>query len=739
MATKKNKPRNKWARPRGGVKHPREILSGARNLKELLDLAGLSVDDDYAKTMLFLQAIGRDDLLEKLKQPLALQAAERVVQGRVFSVRTKPCDGEILLGTSTDLSEDGVQVRLPVKNFNLHCGIFGSTGQGKTHMVKWLVTQLIQQGVVVWVFDLEGEFSCLLPCFTRDQLWWVKPSWIKLNPFQAVGDPKAWAGKITSLIRSIHYLKDGSAPLLSKILTQLYEERGCFRGTQNWPTLSDLSAVLARLNFAKTSRSAGYLESLMRCTTTMLDRLGSTLNVKRSMPITRLTNQSIIFDVTELDSQELEFFICLMLELSGKTPAPKKLRIIVIEEAHVLLNPQRQKREDLGEPPLQGALRRQRKRHTGFIVVDQAPGNLPDSVIANIGSKIVFPLTNWKCLQTVATSMGLDQDKAKTIPQLPTRTAAVQNQELGSALLVKVPEIKLPSPQDEAQTAAEMKPILASIPYTPVLEQKPIFENPSPQKQPGSPKPRAPGTASEAAADQPSTGSQKPPSRPSPAASQVTELVMASNPRGLSLETLKYLEQWNQTENQFLPVTTFDKKLGLSAAKGNTIRKKLQEAALIKVHTIKTGKRGSQVRTVEILKEGKEALKKMGVSLNPAEGKGGFLSQYWAAQICRFFEKTEPKARATIEQVRSGKAVDVAVEFDGKSTAYEINLTTNWASQNVVRDLLAGFDQVVFCAVSQDDLDKIKKKLERELGKEKEERELLESKVRFQQLKTFLL
>jgi len=701
-------------------------LSSAQDLKALIEKSGIDPDGEYAQTLLTLHATANEELLADLKQPLIQQAAERIVQGRVFPVIRKSKQEGIFIGTSTDLYEDGAKIYLPMECLKQHCGIFGMTGSGKSYLLKFIVAQLIKMGVTVLVFDLEGEFSCLLPLFPRDQLLYAKPSWLKINPFEARGDPDDWRAKIVSLIRSIYYLRDGSAELLSRILKQLYETRGCLRGTGNWPSPQDLLAHLTTLKFAKTTKSSSYLESLFRCTRSLTDRLGSTLNVSQGMDMAKLASKSMILNVEGLDPQELEFFICFLLEASGSVMKSQQQRVIVLEEASVLLNLIRQRREDLGEPPIQQAFRRLRKRNSNFIIVDQAPGLIPESVHANLGTRIVGTTVNKKCQNVLKTAMGLQNEKSNTMSSFPKKIFAYQNIEIGTTILVRSPDLSFPSPPAEKDLEQEMKNILNSLlpepreqENQPSVEEKPIQREPASQNNH-----EVSGTEQK----EPGENEEDP----------VRDMVMSPGSRGPSLAALRYLEQWNQPNNQFLTLTRFDKKQGGKTTKGNSLREELENAEMIEIKDIRTGKKG-QHKTIQILEKGFKALKEMGVKSNPLKGKGGFESQFWAVQICRNLTKTVPGSNPRIEDVKMGKAVDVAAKVDGKLKAYEISMTPNWTTQNVVKDILAGYHEVVICAVKPEDIKAIKKKLQTDLEQgQREDKENMLSKVSFQLLRTFL-
>jgi DNA helicase HerA-like ATPase len=321
-----------------------------------------------------------------------------------------PQSGICCMGRATDGVALGDAVWLLHEALPHHIGIYGATGTGKSWVVMEAARQLLVRGVTTWIFDAEDEYRPLLDEFSRERLWWVRPKDIRLNPLEAPGDPHAWIGELVGLLRSIFFMRDGAASLLSSILQDQYERRGVFRGTNDWPRLHDVWNALRTLQFAQNSRTAQYVETLTRVVTTIADRFGAAFDVTHGIPADVLARQSIIFNVRDLAPQELELFICLLLARTMDEHTDTT-RCIVIEEAHVLLNQQRQQREDLGEPPLQHAIRRLRKRAVGVVLLDQVPSLLPASVHANVNTIISLRLLNQRCADLVAARMGLEAQR----------------------------------------------------------------------------------------------------------------------------------------------------------------------------------------------------------------------------------------------------------------------------------------------------------------------------------------
>jgi hypothetical protein len=292
---------------------------------------------------------------------------------------------------------------------------------------------------------------------------------------------------------------------------------------------------------------------------------------------------------------------------------------------------------------------------------------------------------------------------------LPPRMALVHQGVLGTTVLVQLPTLTFREPPTEELIVAEMRPILERVIPWPREQCRPDAHVPKAQPVPTErPKDEAVASAT-------------------PAREQINGT--------LPLEVLKYLERCN--DDPLWPVTLFDKRGGVSLAGGNRIRGQLVEAGLIDVEAIRTGKRGASVRCVRLTEKGFEILKAMGVAPKRLNGKGSVASQFWQLQICRHVLRLHSQAEPVIEDNRWGKAVDVGVEVDGVRRAYEVCLSSTWISQNVIKDLLAGYDEVVLCGVTDKDVRAVQAKLQDELG-ESAEWSVLRPRVKHELLWSFL-
>ena len=83
------------------------------------------------------------------------------------------------------------------------------------------------------------------------------------------------------------YLRDGAINLLIEVLTKLYEERGVFNGSDDYPTIIDLIKYLNSISFRPGSRYSGYHESLVNRFNGLHESLGEVIRCKKGFDLTK--------------------------------------------------------------------------------------------------------------------------------------------------------------------------------------------------------------------------------------------------------------------------------------------------------------------------------------------------------------------------------------------------------------------------------------------------------------------
>lgn len=655
-------------------------------LKQLLDTAGVPVDSTFGRMCrAALQVRNGKRVVAKLVRMLEARIQSQVWSQGVFALPADDVGSGPVIGQATDGQRCGGVVHVPAGD---HLLVVGMTGQGKSHAVKLLLGQHLVAGGRVLVFDLEDEFRCLLAPQLLDQVWWVKPSWLYINWLRPpTGVALAtWRSLIVDLLRSVYFMRDGATSMASTTLQELYERHGSSRGAETWPTAADWLVLLRAKKFAMSSQFQGHLETLVRVVTTLLDRFPRPEN-GRDLPLDVLMDKSVIVNCRGMAPQDLEFLICVLLAVPEQAASALPRRV-VIEECHILLNRFRATRQDLTEPPLETALRRERKNRRAFVLVDQVISGTPESVIANAGGVVAFALRNEHCQRILGSMLGLHQEQKALLTKLPGRVAVVQSTEVQAPVLVRIPDVTFGPPMDHDALEHGMRAALA--PWWPRETD---------------------GEEQVAAAHH---DVEREPSRKEAPTNGSAHNAGKACASSVSLTCLKFLEHCNEPRHHLLSLGEHDAVLEFGLAEGFNVRQELTKEGLIELHPIKTGQRGGSLKTVVITDAGYRVLESLRITACKPRGKGSVDARFWQHAIARQIQREQPRAVITIEGRRADKAVDVLCEVDGKVTAYEVELSPKHVSQNVVKDLLvAGCDEVVICVLRPQDV----KAAERGIGR----------------------
>ena len=321
-------------------------------------------------------------------------------------------------------------------------------------------------------------------------------------------------------------------------------------GSQRWPSPSDVLRRLQSYKFAQTSRTARYVETAIKVVGILTGRMGETFDVQQSISVRKLAAQSFILRVDELNNLDLEFFLALFLELTSGTH--ERPRVLLFDEAHVVLNRYRSNRMGLKEAPLEEAARRLRARYSSLIVCDQAPALLPPAVQANFAAVVSLRMPTYADRVFVGSAIGLNREQTEKLATLEPRVGVVSAPGYPGPVLFRVPEVSLPEAPDPDVVRREMEEIIKrEFPHVPATLPWAVARA---GKQSGK--------------------------REAPKQSAADEILLPRN-KGVKGPALNYLA--DQTRTPLVPLTFFDKAHGFSAGKGNSLRKALVNAGLARL------------------------------------------------------------------------------------------------------------------------------------------------------------
>lgn len=599
--------------------------------------------------------------------------------------------------------------KIPKPDLTEHGIIVGPSGRGKT---TWLVNfgqQIHRLGqsaatggrrVAVWYFCTEGQLPAYMASpwavGCEDVLLIDVPRSSRLNRYKAPPgvDQKVHIAKLTAQDRECWYLRDYTMNAVRSACFELMSRQGSFNARQ---LLDHISAQ----RFKPGSRDSMSRESLLNRLRDLLEFMGPVYDTTRSHDLAALTRRSVVWMLNGLSSDHIITFIGdLVLFLEQYMPVcfkPALKLVLIMDEFTHICNIERCKRADIQEPYMLNAARILRKRAVGMALGTQSVYTVPHVVLSNLSAFwISYRPNDSYSMRILSDQLVLDREQADYMMEMPEREVICRTKNCPKTFLGNVGEIDLPVATEEqiAERIQETERILATL-LEPETEQPSLFSKDSTDSQ--------------------------------------TQTVFGHY--DLTKQHLDYLEFLAQQPHLLTPVGQLDEFSSLSQYKANLIRQQLIDTGpgLIRIHRIKTGRRGGPLSVVEINQAGYHLLSKLGVDCKQPVGHGGIEHVFWQYAVYRW--AVEQGYPAKIEQWLSNKSVDVGVEWAEKKVAVEVALENMEKEiSNLIKDLEAGWDQIVFAVLTEKELNRLKNEIAKRFGTQSIE----EEKVSFMMLNTFL-
>ncbi|MGI3781167.1 MAG: helicase HerA-like domain-containing protein [Janthinobacterium lividum] len=429
--------------------------------------------------------------------PAPLSAAGQVIaKGYTFD------EPSIQLGVlvEDDTAEPDAQIRIPLSMLNRHGLVAGATGTGKTKTLQLMAEQISAAGVPVFAADIKGDLSGMASAGrSSDKLlartaklgqdW--QPQACPTEFFslggQGVGVPlratmSSFGPTLLSKVLGLndvqesslglvfHYADTAGLPLLDladlrAVLTHLTSDEG----KAELKSIGGLSAatvgVILRslITFSDQGADAFFGEPEFD-TNDLLRVTADGRGVVSLLELPNLQDRPAIFST---------FLMWLLADLFHDLPevgdVEKPKLVFFFDEAHLLF-------ADASKAFLTAiaqTVRLIRSKGVGIFFVTQTPKDVPDDVLAQLGSRVQHQLrahtpNDAKALkQTVATFPRSDYDLAEVLQQLGIGEAVVTVMDPDGAptpvawtRMIAPRSLMAPTPEDELRTGVAMSGLM---------------------------------------------------------------------------------------------------------------------------------------------------------------------------------------------------------------------------------------------------------------------------------------
>lgn len=310
------------------------------------------------------------------------------------------------------------------QDFVKHVGIFGATGSGKTTTAMQLIRQLCEKGKPFLILDPKGTWQYIIRKYWASNVKLLQfgssQAPYTFNPFTPLAgqDRDDLTASVIDAICSSQYLGFGAKRLL---------QDACYAAREK----SDLSLNSVYKEFleldrkgTKKSQWADSTERALKSATTGI--MGTVLNSPDNIPFSKLMSSQIVLLLNKL-RYDPDAVALVMAFLLNRAYAFRQLagikdsfeNVIMIEEAHVLFNAEKARKEK----GIESLVKEGREFSLGIVLVEQNPGNIPSNILGNLNTVISLNLGNIEDISKVATSMVLKSEEKPYLGRLPVGRA----------------------------------------------------------------------------------------------------------------------------------------------------------------------------------------------------------------------------------------------------------------------------------------------------------------------------
>ncbi len=364
------------------------------------------------------------------------------------------------------------QIGLPVNDLKKHMFISGTTRSGKTTAVFNILSQIYNKKIPFLVLEMvKTEYRPLLDLIPDLKIFTPGKSDISpfiINPFIPPKNVKLINYK-SYLLTAFKASFEMSGPLL-QLFTEAINQSYVEYGWKDNNTIDDESIELFGMyEFIKEFKDLMETKNYDPKVRNNIEeagvvRLMNLINVdynifdnQNSIPIEDLLNNNVIIELDAIANLEQKSLIASLLlnniiayiKNNSKNISVDNLnQLLVLEEAHVLLEPKVSTRNEdksgnVAIEIVDSILSEMAAYGFGLIVSDQSPQKMPKNVIINTGTKIILRTTEGEDKEIIKNSTNMSEEQQKNLSSISNGAGYCFFDRIKNPLLIQTPNIKV--------------------------------------------------------------------------------------------------------------------------------------------------------------------------------------------------------------------------------------------------------------------------------------------------------
>jgi len=411
-----------------------------------------------------------DELSMQLNIPKKSVSGLEVVEMASFGRNVKDCNNSINIGKLHHLGRDeNKNLILDLDSLSSHTFITGSTGSGKSNTVYKLVDELIKKDIKFLVVEpAKGEYKSVFGGRQGVKVYGTNvkhTELLKINPFKFHEEVHILEhiDRFVEILNAVWPMYAAMPAVLKESIEEAYILKGWDldysinrNETLEYPSFKDLMDILPKViersGYSEEVKS-NYRGSLVTRVRSLTNGLIGRIFDGTSIEDSDLFDENVIIDLSRIGSVETKSMLMAMIflklqeyRMSTAEGSNTKLKhVTIIEEAHNLLRKTSTEQSSEGAnmqgksvEMISNSIAEMRTYGEGFIIIDQSPTLLDESVIKNTNTKLILRLPSFEDRQVVGKSMNLNEQQIDELSKLQTGVAAIYQNNWEEAILSKI-------------------------------------------------------------------------------------------------------------------------------------------------------------------------------------------------------------------------------------------------------------------------------------------------------------
>lgn len=359
-----------------------------------------------------------------------------------------------------------------------HCFITGSSGSGKSYTTYQLLDGILKKGIKMLIVEpAKGEYKQHFGGLKGVRIYTTDPAVYQLfqiNPFQFPDEIHiaAHMESLMQIFKASWPLYAAMPAVLKEAIETAYRKCGWdvlnsiwydWISSKKYPTFQDVLEVLPQIidtsEYSADSKGdyKGALLTRVQAMTVGLNNLIFKNNF--GLDDKYLFDSNTIIDLSEVGSEETISLLMaiIIMKLNEYRRAQRKRKqelavtdeeirhVTILEEAHNLLKrTSKEQGEDggnmIGESVrmISNSIKEMRTYGEGFIIIDQSPLAVDNTVIENTATKIIMNTPSEEACKELGAAISLSDDQKKELSRLNVGVAAIYQKGWLTPVLMQV-------------------------------------------------------------------------------------------------------------------------------------------------------------------------------------------------------------------------------------------------------------------------------------------------------------